>query len=97
MITAGPSEVRLPLRGQRSAQGASVKVAPIEHLRSHRPFYDVDMARNMPFDGVGFSAGAGCAEANGLMLELGCGNGRILLPGYFVRGIDAMGVDASPG
>ena len=59
------------------------------------PFYDVDMARNMPFDDVGFYTDR-CAEANGLVLELGCGNGRILLP-LLRRGIDAMGVDASPG
>ncbi len=58
-------------------------------------FYDVDMARNMPFDDVGFYANR-CAEANGPVLELGCGNGRILLP-LLRRGIDATGVDASPG
>lgn len=59
------------------------------------PYYDVDMARNMPFDDVGFYAER-CAEASGPVLELGCGNGRILLP-LLRRGIDATGVDASPG
>ena len=41
-------------------------------------FYDVDMARNMPFDDVGFYR-ALAAAAGGRVLELGCGNGRILL------------------
>jgi SAM-dependent methyltransferase len=59
------------------------------------PFYDVDMARNMPFDDVGFYANLGAA-AHGPVLELGCGNGRLLLP-LLRRGIDAEGVDASPG
>ncbi len=58
-------------------------------------FYDADMARNMPFDDVGFYA-ALCAGARGRVLELGCGNGRILLP-LLARGIDATGVDASAG
>ena len=56
-------------------------------------FYDVDMARNMPFDDVGFYAGL-CAQHGGAVLELGCGNGRILLE-LVRRGIDATGVDAS--
>jgi SAM-dependent methyltransferase len=56
-------------------------------------FYDVDMARNMPFDDAGFYADR-CAAAGGPVLELGCGNGRILLR-LRARGIDARGVDAS--
>ena len=58
-------------------------------------FYDVDMARNMPFDDVGFYASL-CARQDGTVLELGCGNGRILLE-LVARGIDAIGVDASAG
>ena len=56
-------------------------------------FYDVDMARNMPFDDVGFYAGI-CLRQGGRALELGCGNGRILLD-LLARGVDAVGVDAS--
>jgi SAM-dependent methyltransferase len=56
-------------------------------------FYDVDMARNMPFDDVGFYAQV-CAREGGRVLELGCGNGRILLE-LLARGIDAYGIDAS--
>ncbi|MBK9117038.1 MAG: methyltransferase domain-containing protein [Betaproteobacteria bacterium] len=58
-------------------------------------FYDVDMARNMPFDDVGFYADL-CHRHGGTALELGCGNGRILLE-LVARGIDAIGVDASAG
>lgn len=58
-------------------------------------FYDVDMARNMPFDDVGFYA-ALCAARAGPVLELGCGSGRILLE-LLRRGIDAYGADASAG
>ena len=56
-------------------------------------FYDTDMALNMRFDDVGFYA-ARCAEAGGPALELGCGNGRILLP-LIARGLDVTGIDAS--
>jgi SAM-dependent methyltransferase len=56
-------------------------------------FYDVDMAQNMPFDDAGFYAEQ-CAAAAGPVLELGCGNGRILLR-LLERGIDAWGVDSS--
>jgi SAM-dependent methyltransferase len=58
-------------------------------------FYDVDMARNMPFDDVGFYVDL-CGEVNGPVLELGCGNGRILLE-LAQHGIDAIGIDASAG
>ncbi len=58
-------------------------------------FYDVDMARNMPFDDVAFYADL-CARHGGRVLELGCGNGRILLE-LLQRGVDAVGVDASAG
>jgi SAM-dependent methyltransferase len=58
-------------------------------------FYDVDMARNMPFDDVAFYADL-CARHGGRVLELGCGNGRIMLQ-LLQRGIDAVGVDASAG
>jgi ubiquinone/menaquinone biosynthesis C-methylase UbiE len=58
-------------------------------------WYDVDMARNMRFDDVGFYA-ALCEAAGGKVLEVGCGNGRILLE-LIRRGIDAVGIDASAG
>ena len=56
-------------------------------------WYDVDMARNMPFDDVAFYVGVS-ASRGGRVLELGCGNGRILLE-LLARGIDAFGVDRS--
>ena len=56
-------------------------------------FYDVDMAQNMRFDDVAFYAHQ-CERSRGAILELGCGNGRILLP-LLARGFDAVGVDAS--
>ena len=58
-------------------------------------FYDVDMARNMAFDDVGFYARQ-CAGRTGPVLELGCGNGRILLR-LLADGVDAYGADASGG
>src|SRR5206468_3078186 len=51
-------------------------------------WYDVDMARNMPFDDVAFYLGVS-ANKGGRVLELGCGNGRILLE-LLARGIDAF-------
>src|SRR6478752_5274852 len=56
-------------------------------------FYDVDMAQNMRFEDVAFYAHQ-CTRRPGRVLELGCGNGRILLP-LMGRGIDAVGIDAS--
>ena len=58
-------------------------------------FYDVDMAQNMPFDDVGFYVRL-CEPLSGPVLELGCGNGRILLE-LARHGIDAIGIDASAG
>jgi len=58
-------------------------------------FYDVDMARNMAFDDVSFYR-AQCLRGPGPVVELGCGNGRILLE-LLAAGIDACGVDASAG
>ncbi len=58
-------------------------------------FYDVDMARNMTFDDVAFYRGL-CLQAPGRALELGCGNGRILLD-LLAHGVDAIGIDASAG
>ena len=55
--------------------------------------YDVDMARNMAFDDVAFYARV-CGEKPGPALELGCGNGRILLE-LAARGVDVTGVDGS--
>ena len=60
-------------------------------------FYDVDMARNMAFDDVAFYRQLCRREpAAGPVLELGCGNGRILLP-LLAEGSDVVGVDASMG
>ena len=56
-------------------------------------WYDVDMARNMQFDDVAFYAEL-CQLEGGTILELGCGNGRILLE-LVGRNIDAVGVDNS--
>ncbi len=56
-------------------------------------FYDVDMGQNMRFDDVAFYAHQ-CARRPGRVLEIGCGNGRILLP-LLREGCDAYGVDAS--
>jgi SAM-dependent methyltransferase len=56
-------------------------------------FYDVDMAQNMRFDDVAYYAHQ-CSRAPGPVLELGCGNGRILLP-LAQQGIDVAGIDAS--
>lgn len=55
--------------------------------------YDVDMARNMPFDDVALYERV-CREAPGPVLELGCGNGRVLLE-LAARGLDVTGVDGS--
>jgi len=56
-------------------------------------WYDVDMARNMAHDDVGFYR-ALAGQCGGRVLELGCGNGRILLP-LLAAGCDAVGVDRS--
>jgi ubiquinone/menaquinone biosynthesis C-methylase UbiE len=56
-------------------------------------WYDVDMARNMRFDDAAFYAGL-CQREGGTALEIGCGNGRILLE-LVGRNIDAAGVDIS--
>ena len=56
-------------------------------------FYDVDMAQNMRFDDAAYYAHQ-CARQRGRVLEVGCGNGRILLP-LLRAGHDAFGIDAS--
>jgi SAM-dependent methyltransferase len=58
-------------------------------------FYDIDMGQNMQFDDVGFYVRL-AAQVRGPVLELGCGNGRILLP-LLRAGLDATGVDNSAG
>ena len=57
-------------------------------------FYDVDMAQNMRFDDVAYYAHQCSRAAAGPVLELGCGNGRILLR-LAQGGVDAVGIDAS--
>lgn len=69
---------------------------PLPHTAAYdriAHLYDVDMARNMPFDDVGMYTGL-AERAGGRVLELGCGNGRILLE-LIGRGIDAYGIDCS--
>ncbi|HEY5309916.1 MAG TPA: class I SAM-dependent methyltransferase [Casimicrobiaceae bacterium] len=56
-------------------------------------FYDADMARNMPFDDIGFYVRLG-THAAGPVLELGCGNGRILFA-LLRTGCDVTGIDSS--
>ena len=58
-------------------------------------FYDVDMASNMSYDDIGFYAEVS-SRRSGRVLELGCGNGRILLE-LLARGMDIIGVDGSAG
>ena len=58
-------------------------------------WYDVDMARNMAHDDVGFYRTL-ALRCGGRVLELGCGNGRILLD-LMRAGCDAVGVDRSAG
>ena len=55
--------------------------------------YDVDMAQNMRFADVDFYARIAQSK-RGRALELGCGNGRILLA-LAALGIDVVGVDRS--
>lgn len=69
---------------------------PLPHTTAYdriAHLYDVDMARNMPFDDVGVYT-ALAERSSGRVLELGCGNGRILLE-LIGRGIDAYGIDCS--
>src|SRR3982750_890071 len=74
----------------RAAAGPRLMASTYDRIAR---FYDVDMAQNMRFDDVAFYAHQ-CARANGRVLALGCGNGRILLP-LLERGIDVVGLDAS--
>jgi ubiquinone/menaquinone biosynthesis C-methylase UbiE len=57
--------------------------------------YDVDMARNMAFDDIALYTQL-AERAGSRALELGCGNGRIMLE-LLDHGIDAIGIDCSPG
>lgn len=58
-------------------------------------WYDVDMGRSMRHDDVALYRTLAQA-ARGPVLEIGCGNGRILLD-LLAAGIDAFGVDRSGG
>lgn len=69
--------------------------APDDNYDRIARFYDVDMARNMAFEDVAYYRKL-CVQAAGPVLELGCGNGRILLD-LLAHGVDMIGVDASAG
>src|SRR5947208_8891020 len=69
-------------------------LAPRASYDSIAHLYDVDMARNMAFDDAALYTQV-AQRAGGRVLELGCGNGRILLE-LLGQGIDAIGVDCSP-
>jgi SAM-dependent methyltransferase len=58
-------------------------------------WYDVDMARHMTHDDVGFYRSL-ARDCGGPVLEEGCGNGRILLE-LLADGCDAVGADRSAG
>ena len=70
-------------------RAASSNYDRIAHL------YDVDMGRNMAFDDAAFYVDL-ATRAGGRVLEVGCGNGRILLE-LLRHGVDAVGIDASAG
>ncbi len=55
--------------------------------------YHTDMGKNLPFDDVRFYLSQ-CRSADGAILELGCGTGRILLP-LITAGINVVGIDRS--
>ena len=69
-------------------------LAPRASYDSIAHLYDVDMGRNMSFDDIALYADL-AERAGGRVLELGCGNGRILLE-LLARGVDAIGADCSP-
>jgi SAM-dependent methyltransferase len=69
-------------------------IAPRASYDSIAHLYDVDMGRNMRFDDVALYAEL-AERAGGRVLELGCGNGRILLE-LLARRVDAVGADCSP-
>lgn len=73
-------------RGARH-RDAAASYDRIAHL------YDVDMALNMPYDDVSLYRRL-AASAQGPVLELGCGNGRVLLA-LLADGVDACGIDVS--
>jgi SAM-dependent methyltransferase len=72
-----------------------VTLAGVPDYDAIADLYDVDMGRNMPFDDVGFYLGY-ARQAAGPVLELGCGNGRILLA-LLAGGVMAFGADTSAG
>lgn len=55
--------------------------------------YDADRGASMPFDDIGWYRALALA-ANGPVLELGCGTGRVL-SALLAAGVDAVGVDRS--
>ncbi len=69
-------------------------VAPRASYDSIAHLYDVDMGLSMAFNDVALYKQL-AQNANGRVLELGCGNGRILLE-LLELGIDAIGADCSP-
>jgi SAM-dependent methyltransferase len=59
----------------------------------YAPFYDWENARTLGRRDVGFWTGIG-TRAGGLVLELGCGTGRISKP-LVEAGVDLVGIDRS--
>lgn len=55
--------------------------------------YEIDMARNMTFDDIGFYTRC-CHMRAGLTLEIGCGTGRIMRR-LLEKGIEVVGIDRS--
>jgi SAM-dependent methyltransferase len=70
-------------------------VTPVTAYDRIARWYDVDMARNMAHDDIGLYRALALA-CRGHVLELGCGNGRVLLE-LLRAGCDAVGVDRSAG
>lgn len=68
---------------------------PVANYDRIAEIYDADMGASMDLPDIDFYLRA-ARRIGGPVLELGCGNGRILAP-LLAAGIEAVGVDASTG